>query len=101
MASVAAIYGFRLLTSLTALKLYALTASALGIALFVSVGNVAQNFVHAVANGDLARTGTFIFGAVSGTTLLVQIALLLGTLALGSLFLDVVRTFSSRRALFA
>ena len=91
MGSVVAIYACRLLTSFTALKLYALILSAVGIAALVSISNVFFNFTN-VVQGGLPNTATFIVSAVLGTTFLVQLVLLLGALASLSLCRDLLRT---------
>ena len=98
MSSVAMVYLARKFLSMRALKLYVLGASVVGIVAFVSVGNVAQNFMQVAQNGPVNMAG-FIIAAVAGTTLLVQFALFLGACAAGSLFFDFVRTGSFRNAL--
>ena len=93
MSSVAMVYLARKVLSPFALKLYALGASAIGIFAFVSVGNVLQNFMQVAQNGPTNIVG-YAVAAVAGTTLLVQLALVLGTYAAGSLFFDFVRARS-------
>lgn len=95
MASVAAIYAFRLATGFTALKIYMLIASALGLIFLVSLPNVVQNFLH-VAGSGAGGISTFMASAFFGTTFFVQAALLLGLFAAFSLAFDFVRAFSSR-----
>lgn len=90
MGSVAAIYAGRLITGPQALKCYALVLSFAGLATYVSVSNVALNFVHA-AQGGFFSMGIFLASAVLGTTLLVQAALVVGSLALASLCGDLLR----------
>jgi hypothetical protein len=98
MGTVAAIYAWRLLISFTAVKLYTLIFSLIGIALLVSVPNVFENFSH-VAQGGVASIWVFILSAIVGTTLLVQFALLLGTLSFISLFADAIRRRTPHRLL--
>jgi hypothetical protein len=100
MASVAAIYAFRLATGLTAFKLYMLIASALGLVFFVSLPNVVQNFLH-VASTGVGGVGFFIVAAFFGTTFFVQAIVLVGLLAAFSLSFDFVRAFSLRGLLNA
>jgi len=100
MASVAVIYIVRKLISPLALQWYALVLSVMGIALFVSVPHVAQNF-QAVASGGISSILAFIFSAIISTTLVVQAWLLLGSAAIISLFLRVARSFTSTRAALA
>lgn len=95
MASVAAIYAFRLATGLTALKIYTLLASAVGLVFLVSLPNIVQNFLH-VAGSGAGSISAFMTSAFFGTTFFVQAALLLGLFAAFSLAFDFVRTFSSR-----
>ena len=94
MTNVAVIYIVRKFTGFTALKLYALVVSILGIATFVSVSNVMTNFTH-VAQGGVESIVTFVIAAILGTTIAVQIALLLGVAAVLSLIVDAVRSRSS------
>jgi uncharacterized membrane protein len=90
MANVALIYTVRKMVGKTALKLYVILFSIIGITFFVSVPHVAENF-SVVAQGGVGSIATFILAAVLGTTVGVQIALVLGTLALASLVADYVR----------
>jgi len=91
MASVRVVYGARLLTSVTALKVYAFALSVVGVAAFVSVPHVAANFV-AVANGGLGTMAAFALAAVAQTKLMVQAALLVGIFAFASLGLEAARS---------
>lgn len=100
MASVAVIYTVRKLLSPLALQWYALAISVVGIAMFVSVPNVAQNF-QAVAGGGVSSIMTFVFSAILSTTVVVQLWLLLGSAAILSLFVRVARSFTSTRAFAA
>lgn len=90
MANVALIYTMRKMVGRTALKLYVMMFSLLGITFFVSVPHVVQNF-SLIAQGGLGNILTFMLAAVVGTTLVVQLALILGTVALASLALDYLR----------
>jgi hypothetical protein len=90
MANVALIYTLRKAAGRTALKLYVMAFSVLGIAFFVSVPHVLNNFSH-VAQGGVGSIAGFVLAAVVGTTIIVQIALILGTAALVSLAADYIR----------
>jgi hypothetical protein len=94
MASVAVIYTTRKLVSRTALKLYVFLLSVVGITFFVSVPHITQNFEH-VARGGVGSIMNFLVTALLSTTLVVQVAVLLGVLALFSLIFDVVRSFTT------
>ncbi len=96
MASVGLIYTVRKLTNPFALQCYALVASIIGISTFVSVPNVAQNFL-AVTNGGMTGVATFVVSAIVSTTLVVQVWLLVGGAALLSLFVRVARSFTTTR----
>lgn len=89
MANIALIYVVRTLTSRHALKLYALLLSVVGLIALVSLPNVAANFMQALSGGNAV---TFVLAAVVGTTILVQAALFVGTLAALSLLVDIFRT---------
>ena len=101
MASVAVIYTARKFLSPVALQMYALVASVVGIAMFVSVPNVAQNFQAVAASGGLASVLTFIVSAVVSTTIVVQLWLLLGGAAVLALFVRIARSFSGTRTALA
>jgi len=92
MASVAVIYLGRQLTSLFALKIYGLMLSVVGIGAFVSLTNVFANFLN-VARGGVYDVATFAVYAVMGTTLVVQLAVGVGAVALAFLLRDAVRSF--------
>ncbi|MBC7836604.1 hypothetical protein H7X87_02390 [Acetobacteraceae bacterium] len=100
MGSVAAIYTFRLASGFTALKFYMLLVSIAGLAFLVSLPNVVANFANVASHG-VGSIAPFVLSAISGTTILVQLALLVGVFAFSLLFRDVVRSFSSRGSLFA
>jgi len=90
MASVAVIYSVRHATSPFMLKLYAVVLSAAGIVAFVSISHVASNFV-AVMQGGLPSIANYTTTAVLHTTLIVQLALVVGIAALISMMLDIAR----------
>lgn len=97
MAGVMLVYTIRRLTSAFALKMYALVLSVFGVALFVSLSNVAENFTT-VAEGGVASIAVFLFSAIVGTTAVVQLALAVGAFAAASLAVDAVRLVSPLRA---
>jgi hypothetical protein len=99
MASVAVIYTARKLLSFQAIICYALIISIFCISLLVSVPHVLENF-SSVARGGLPSVVTFLGAAVAGTTLIVQLGLLVAIFALGSLLASFFRSFGGR-ALFA
>ncbi len=90
MASVAAIYLVRRLTSRRALKAYALLLSFLGIVAFVSLPHVAVNLFH-VENHGFSALATYFLSAVTKTTVVVQLSLLISMIAAFSLGYDVLR----------
>jgi uncharacterized membrane protein len=94
MASVAVIYAVRKLASRTALKLYVLVLSLVGVVTLVSISNVTANFTNVAQNG-VESVAAFLVAAVLGTTIMVQVALFLGTIAVFSLMVDAMRSFSS------
>lgn len=98
MASVVVIHTLRRLVSMTALKVYVLGVSFWGIVALVSVSNVTSNFMSVASHGA-GGVGAFLLSAVLGTTLVVQLTLImvLGTTA--SLFVDFARSFSRRSLL--
>lgn len=100
MASVAIIYALRQLTSSLALKVYGLTLSVVGIVAFVSLSNVLSNLAL-VAQGGVFNVGTFVLSAVLGTTLVVQMALVVGAITLGLLLVDAVRSLARVEGRFA
>lgn len=90
MANVSLIYAGRILTSKTAIKLYALLLSVVGIATLVSVSNVVSNFVNA-AHGGVGSVAIFAVSAVLGTTLMVQVVLAIAAASAISLVVPVLR----------
>ncbi len=100
MASVAVIYTARKFLSPLALQWYALAISFAGLAMFVSLPHVAQNF-QAVASGGMASIMTFALTAVVSTTIVVQLWLVLGSAAVISLFFRIARSFSAARTVRA
>jgi uncharacterized membrane protein len=90
MASVVLLHTARRLVSRTALKVYTLAISFWGVVALVSIGNVTANFTN-VAQGGVGSVAIFLVSAILGTTLLVQLALLLAALAAASIFTDVIR----------
>jgi uncharacterized integral membrane protein len=100
MASVAVIYTARKLLSFQALLWYVLILSIFGISQLVSVPHVLQNF-SLVARGGFPSILAFLGAAVQGTTIIVQLGLLVAIFALGSLLASFVRGISSSRSRFA
>ena len=96
MASVALIYITRRLTSPRALKAYALLLSFGGVVLFASVPHVVANFVH-IGSAGLPAIGIFLLSAVTKTNLVVQLALLMGGIAVTSLMRDMLSKTPNRR----
>lgn len=94
MATVAVVYMARRLTSRTALELYALVVSVIGIVAFVSVSNVTANLGNVAQNG-IESIVAYIVAAVLGTTIIVQIALVLGVVAFLSLVSDAIKLIAS------
>lgn len=90
MGSVAVIYAARALFSITAFKVYALVLSLGGIVAFVSVPHVASNFVNVAQGGGVGSVALFVVSAVVSTTLLVQLALMVGAVAALLLVVPVV-----------
>jgi hypothetical protein len=91
MGSVAAVYAARRFANPFMLKVYALVLSAAGIMAFVSLSHVGANFLAAQSHGAPA-VSTFVFSAVTKTTLIVQCALAVGAFAFISLVLDATRS---------
>ena len=87
MASARLIYTMRMLTSVTALKLYVWALALYTIGRLVWVAHVWEN-LEKVGIGHLFQ---FMLAAVLNTQLLVQLALLIGAMALISFLVDVVR----------
>jgi hypothetical protein len=94
MTNIAVIYIGRKFVSRTAFKLYALAVSVVGIVTFVSVSNVTMNFTNVAQNG-VESTVAFLVAAILGTTIVVQIALILGAAAAFSLLVDAIKSISS------
>src|SRR6266404_5533022 len=92
MANVAVIYTARRLMSPTALKCYVFVLSVVGITFFVSVPHIAQNFEY-VSRGGIGSITAFLISAILGTTIVVQVGLLLGFAAFVSLIGDFVKSF--------
>lgn len=90
MAGVAVAYALRKLTSRTALECYALFVCAFIVTFFVSLPHVFQNLLS-VAEGGIPTIMLFLFSAVVGTKLLVQVALGVGAVALMTLARDLAR----------
>lgn len=90
MAGVGTVYVARKLVSRTALECYALFLCAFSITLFVSLPHVFLNFESITASGLPGIVG-FILSAVLGTKLVVQLTLVVGTVALLALARDVTR----------
>lgn len=95
MASVGTIYAARQLTSLTALKVYALILSLWGIGRLVWVSKIFANFMQVEKSGAGAITNYTLY-AVEHTHLAVQLALLVAIVAAVSLALDAVRSLSNQ-----
>lgn len=95
MAGVGLVYAARVLTSATALKLYVLTFSFLGVITLVSVSNVLANLAL-VAEGGAANLVGYLVAAALGTTLVVQLALVAGVAAFVSLLAPFVRLTRGR-----
>lgn len=100
MASVAVIYATHALVSMTALKVYALAASAWAFGALVWVAHVEQNFLQ-VMNGGVFAVGNFILSAFTHTRTPVQLVILVAIFALGSLAVDLARRLSTPRSLAA
>ncbi len=100
MAGVAVIYAVRQCTSVFAFKMYGLALSFVGIVAFVSLSNVLSNLAT-VAKGGIFNIGTFVLSAVLGTTLVVQLALVVGSVTLGLLLADALRSLTRIEGRFA
>jgi hypothetical protein len=97
MASVAVIHTTRKLTSMTALKVYALVLSLWSLAGLVWVARVQENFLQ-VMNGGVLAVGNFVLSAFTHTSTLVQLVSLVLIFALGSLVVDLARSVSAPRS---
>ena len=93
MAGVGILYVARRATSRTALELYMLALSACGVIFFVSLPHVFVNLMH-VESGGLLSVAAFVLAAVLGTSLVVQLALLIGSFSLVSLGVHTLRPVS-------
>jgi hypothetical protein len=96
MANVGAIYTGRVLTGMTALKVYALILSVWGVGRLVWVSKVFQNFLIVEKNG----AGSIFNYAVSSLThthVAVLAVLFVGTVAFVSLVVDAVRSIVTPR----
>jgi hypothetical protein len=89
MAGVAAVYVARKLSSRRALKAYLLLACVLGLAVFTSLPHVFINFEHMLGSG-LPAVSTYVVTAVTKTSVLVQLILVVAALAGLSLAKDTV-----------
>jgi hypothetical protein len=90
MANVSVIYAGRKLTSRVAIECYALAVSAFTMTLFVSVSHVFSNFL--VASQNINSLGLYVLSAVTQTTHVVQLVLIVATAALLALCIDLVRS---------
>jgi hypothetical protein len=93
MAGVGVIYVARALLSATAFKLYILVSSIWMLGVLVWVARVQENFISAL-QGGLHQTAVYVLYALTDTTALVQLTLLVAVFALGSLAVDLIRSFS-------
>ena len=90
MASVAVVYTARRLTSRFAFECYALGASFIGAAFFVSLPHVAANLSN-VASGGIPSISAFFISAILGTKLIVQLAVLVGFCSVVALGVDMTK----------
>ncbi len=95
MASVAVVHTARRLVSATALKVYALVISVYALGVLVWVSKIAENLAH-VMNGGVLAVGNFVLYAVTHTSGVVQLVLLVVIVALLSLAADALRTIMPR-----
>ena len=100
MASVAVIYGARMLMSYTALKVYVILFSVGVIARLVWVAKVLQNFAIVEHNG-ISATGNYVLYALGHTQFAVQLTLLVATAAFISLVVPLVLPTRTNRHAFA
>lgn len=91
MGSIAVVYAARRFANPFMLKLYALALSAVGIVALVSLSHVGANFIAAGHHG-VPAVAIFLFSAVLGTSIMVQIALAVGAGASLSLLADAARS---------
>jgi hypothetical protein len=90
MASVLVVYFARKATSRTALECYALFLCAFSMTLLVSLPNVFQNLL-AVAQSGLPAVGLFVLSALSNTSHVVQLMVLVGVVASALIVLDALK----------
>lgn len=100
MASVALIYTVRRLISAGALKVYALAFVVAAVVTSVSLSHVLSNFLT-VWHGGAAGEVTFVLAAVTGTKIIVQVAILCGMLVALSFAVDLARKLPGRRTQIA
>ncbi len=94
MAGVGTVYAMRQLTSVGALKIYALILSLWAVGRLVWVSKVFENFVQVEKSGAGAITN-YMVQAVEHTHLAVQLCLLVAVVAAASLALDTVRSLGA------
>ena len=94
MAGVGTVYAARQLTSVGALKVYALILSLWAVGRLVWVSMVFKNFMQVEKSGAGAIFN-YSLQAVEHTHLAVQLALLIAVVAAASLFLDTIRSILS------
>ena len=94
MAGVGTIYAARQLTSMTALKIYALILSLWVVGRLVWVSRVLQNFLQVEKDG-LGSLSTDVLYAAEHTHLGVQLALIVAIVAFASLCADTLRSLST------
>lgn len=99
MGRVAVIYTARTLLSRTALSLYVLAGSAWAFGTLVWVARVQENFLTAL-QGGFSNTLNFLLVAISNTTLLVQLVLVVATVALVLFAKEVLKTATTRHPAF-
>ena len=97
MASVGVIYTARRLVSATALKLYVCVVSVIGLGALVWVQRVFENLSRVGVSG----AAHFMVAAVLNTNFLVQLTLLVFTVAAVSLARDMVRLAAASEQSFA
>src|SRR6185312_5627687 len=100
MASVGVMYTARILTSMTALKIYALILSVWGLGRLVWVSKIFENFFTVEKHGFGAILN-YLFVAVEHTNVLVQIILVVAALAFVSLLVDIAKSVSTPRTFAA
>ena len=94
MAGVGTVYAARQLTSVGALKIYALILSLWAVGRLVWVSMVFKNFMQVEKSGAGAITN-YMVQAVEHTHLAVQLCLVVAVVAAASLALDTIRSISS------